>query len=97
MTERTDMYFSGKIDKKVQRNRNMEIEMDDALKNGEFIAYLQPKVNMISTKLTGAEALSRWNHPDDGIRTPGVYISLFEKNLILYLSLICICLRKSVV
>lgn len=35
---------------------------------------------MISTKLTGAEALSRWNHPDDGIRTPGVYISLFEKN-----------------
>ena len=72
--------FFRENDKKVQRNRNMEIEMDDALKNGEFIAYLQPKVNMISTKLTGAEALSRWNHPDDGIRTPGVYISLFEKN-----------------
>ena len=72
--------FYRENDRTILRNRNMELEMNDALKNGQFEAYLQPKVNMISTKLTGAEALSRWNHPVDGVRTPAIYISLFEKN-----------------
>lgn len=72
--------FFRENDKTLQRNRNMELEMEDALKEGQFVAYLQPKVNMISTKLTGAEVLSRWIHPEDGVRGPEVYISLFEKN-----------------
>lgn len=72
--------FYRENDRTILKNRNMELEMDEALKNGQFEVYLQPKVNMISTKLTGAEALSRWNHPVDGVRTPAIYISLFEKN-----------------
>jgi diguanylate cyclase (GGDEF)-like protein len=67
-------------DKTLETNRNIEIEMDDALKNGDFKLFLQPKVNMVSSKLYGAEALSRWQHPVDGLRLPGVYIPLFEKN-----------------
>lgn len=67
-------------DKTLETNRNIEKEMEDALKNGEFVVYFQPKVNMISSELYGAEALSRWNHPTDGIRPPAAYIALFEKN-----------------
>lgn len=67
-------------DKKLEINRSIELEMEEALKNGEFVVYFQPKVNMISSALYGAEALSRWNHPIDGVRMPAAYIPLFEKN-----------------
>lgn len=67
-------------DRTIEINRNIELEMEDALENGEFAVYLQPKVNMVTSELYGAEALSRWVHPVDGIRAPAVYIPLFEKN-----------------
>ncbi|MBE5948393.1 MAG: EAL domain-containing protein [Lachnospiraceae bacterium] len=68
------------FDKTIETNRNIELEMEPALANGEFHVYLQPKVNMITSELYGAEALSRWVHPIDGVRAPIVYIPLFEKN-----------------
>lgn len=58
----------------------IESEMDYALANGQFHVYLQPKVNMVTTKLYGAEALVRWIHPVDGMRSPAVFIPIFEKN-----------------
>lgn len=67
-------------DKTIETNRNIELEMEPALLAGEFQVYLQPKVNMITSELYGAEALSRWVHPTDGVRAPIVYIPLFEKN-----------------
>lgn len=72
--------FYRAYDKTIEINRNIELEMEDALKNGEFVIYLQPKVNMVTSELYGAEALSRWVHPLDGVRQPMVYIPLFEKN-----------------
>lgn len=67
-------------DKTIETNRNIELEMEDSLQNGEFYVYFQPKVNMITTDLYGAEALSRWIHPVDGVRPPNTYIPVFEKN-----------------
>lgn len=64
-------------DKTLEINRHIELEMDDTLKNGEFVVYFQPKVNMVSSELVGAEALARWIHPVDGIRPAGsVYPAL---------------------
>ena len=60
--------------------RQVESEMDDALKNGEFKVYLQPKMNMVTAKLYGAEALSRWEKPGEGLRRPDSYIPVFEEN-----------------
>ncbi len=68
------------FDKRIEIRRAIEREMRAALENREFQVYLQPKVNMVSTELYGAEALSRWIHPEDGLRAPDVYIPLFEKN-----------------
>lgn len=58
----------------------VESHMDQALENGEFKMYLQPKVNLLTGKVGGAEALVRWI-PDDGKTIyPGQFIPIFEKN-----------------
>ncbi|MBQ7679032.1 MAG: EAL domain-containing protein [Butyrivibrio sp.] len=67
-------------DRSFEISRNIELEMEDALASGQFKVFFQPKVNMISHDIVGAEALSRWQHPLDGLRLPGVYIPVFEKN-----------------
>ncbi len=58
--------------------QKIESEMQAALDRGEFHLYLQPKVNMVTSRVYGAEALSRWLHPTDGIRRPDLYIPIFE-------------------
>lgn len=59
--------------------QKIEFEMQAALDRGEFHLYLQPKVNMVTSRVYGAEALSRWLHPTDGIRRPDLYIPIFEE------------------
>ena len=61
-------------------SRSIETEMESALSEGQFQVYLQPKVNMVTMGLYGAEALSRWIHPKEGLRAPALYIEIFERN-----------------
>lgn len=58
----------------------LEDHMHEALKNNEFVMYLQPKFNITTGKVVGAEALTRWIRPDDEVISPGKFIPLFEKN-----------------
>ncbi len=58
----------------------LESNMQPALQNGEFIPYYQPKVNVITGSVVGAEALARWNHPERGLLLPAEFIPFFEKN-----------------
>ena len=58
-------------------------EISTALINKEFAVYFQPQVAVSDKRLIGLEALARWNHPDKGVISPGVFIGLAEKyNLI---------------
>ena len=54
--------------------------MSAALANKHFIVYYQPQYNHSTGMLLGAEALVRWNHPEKGIISPGVFIPIFERN-----------------
>ena len=54
--------------------------MSTALANKHFIVYYQPQYNHSTGMLLGAEALVRWNHPEKGIISPGVFIPIFERN-----------------
>ena len=54
-------------------------EFCEALDTGQFHVYFQPKIDMVTTKLVGAEALSRWIHPVSGLKFPGDYIPQLEK------------------
>lgn len=54
--------------------------MEDALKERQFVVYFQPKYDLQTDKIVGAEALVRWIHPERGFMSPGEFIPLFEKN-----------------
>ncbi len=55
-------------------------KMKKALQNNEFVAFLQPKVNLNTYKLVGAEALVRWIESDGKIIFPNEFIPVFESN-----------------
>ncbi len=63
-----------------RRISKMESEMQTALDNHEFIMFLQPKIDLKTEKICGAEALVRWNHPTGGLRLPGDFLPYFESN-----------------
>ncbi len=46
----------------------------------QFEPYFQPKVDMSTEKIVGAEALARWIHPDHGVIEPYAFIPLLEQN-----------------
>lgn len=54
-------------------------EMNQALDNGEFIIYFQPKFDIFTGKIVGAESLVRWLK-NGKIISPGEFIPIFEKN-----------------
>jgi diguanylate cyclase (GGDEF)-like protein/PAS domain S-box-containing protein len=58
---------------------SLENRLRQALERGEFVLHFQPKVNMLSGVLTGAEALLRWNDPMAGLVPPNRFISILEE------------------
>ena len=50
------------------------------LRDGEFVFYLQPRFDLNSRKIVGAEALIRWNHGKLGTVSPAVFIPVLERN-----------------
>ncbi|MBQ7776802.1 MAG: bifunctional diguanylate cyclase/phosphodiesterase [Lachnospiraceae bacterium] len=54
--------------------------MTTALAEKHFVVYYQPQYNHSTGMLVGAEALVRWNHPERGLISPGLFIPIFEKN-----------------
>ncbi len=74
------MYFTEEMNETLNTQNSIEIEMSHALNNSEFLVYYQPKYELATDKIIGAEALVRWQHKDKGLISPGVFIPLFEKN-----------------
>ncbi|MFW5816724.1 MAG: EAL domain-containing protein, partial [Wenzhouxiangella sp.] len=50
------------------------------LAENEFVLFYQPKVNMRSGEVVGAEALIRWQHPERGLLAPGQFLPLVENH-----------------
>ena len=55
-------------------------DVERAMHCNEFTFYLQPKCNMLTGRVVGAEALIRWSHKDKGMVPPGAFIPVLEKN-----------------
>ena len=53
-------------------------ELRQAIDNDELILHYQPKADVVSRRVTGVEALVRWNHPTRGLLAPGEFIPLAE-------------------
>ncbi len=59
-------------------------ELERAIRNNEFELYYQPKVDLKSHRLIGAEALMRWNSPERGFIGPNEFITLAEENGLIF-------------
>ena len=51
-----------------------------ALEANEFVLFYQPKVNMRTGKVIGAEALIRWQHPQKGLLAPALFLPIIENH-----------------
>ena len=56
-----------------------EVRLREAIDNDEFVLYWQPKVTIETGVVAGAEALLRWEHPDDGIIGPDAFLHTAER------------------
>ncbi len=71
--------FSEEINLERAKNNEIAASMEQALASGEFVLYYQPKIDLRTEKIVGAEALVRWCRNGKMI-APYHFIPLFEKN-----------------
>lgn len=72
--------YNQEIKRRNEAEKSVTANMVSALENGEFKAWLQPKVSLDTGKIIGAEALVRWQRADDSMVYPDQFIPVFEKN-----------------
>lgn len=65
---------------KITKEKMIENHMFEALANNEFVVYMQPKIDLNTLKIIGAEALVRWKLPSGQLMGPMEFIPVFEKN-----------------
>ncbi len=77
-------YFDSKQRASILQTQVIISEMEEAISKGQFDVYYQPKCNLQTGKIVGAEALVRWIHPERGIISPMDFIPIFEKCGLIY-------------
>ena len=73
-------FYDDSLRKQLLREQRITDDMEQALKEHQFHVYFQPKYDIFSETLSGAEALVRWIHPQNGFMSPGEFIPVFESN-----------------
>lgn len=73
-------FFDEAMRREMKRNREIEEQMEEALRENQFIVYYQPKYRLPEGTVCAAEALVRWNSPKYGMLQPNEFIPIFEKN-----------------
>ena len=73
-------FYDEKLRERIISEKAIESEMHEALSRGQFAVYLQPKVDIRTSRVIGAEALVRWAHPERGMLAPDSFVPLFERN-----------------
>ena len=70
--------YDAENDQRARTHQEFLRRLGQALAENEFELYYQPKVDMRSLQLVGAEALIRWNHPERGLLAPAEFLSAIE-------------------
>lgn len=72
-------FFTQDMNVRAVAQRSLETGLRGALERGEFALQYQPKVNLATGAITGAEALLRWHHPVQGTIFPGLFVPIAEE------------------
>jgi diguanylate cyclase (GGDEF)-like protein len=76
---RTWRFFEPDMDARVKARRVLEMDLRQAIVDGAFEVYYQPCVSLGDDKITGCEALLRWQHPERGMISPAEFIPIAEE------------------
>jgi diguanylate cyclase (GGDEF)-like protein len=71
-------FFDAEQDRNVRGHHESLEHIRRALTEHEFVLYYQPKVNMRTGAILGAEALIRWQHPEQGLLSPALFLPVIE-------------------
>jgi len=72
-------FFTSSMNKTVTARMQVEQALRRAVKENEFVLHYQPVVSLSTGEIIGAEALIRWQHPDDGLVYPDSFIGIAEE------------------
>lgn len=73
-------YYNDSMIEDMRQEQFIINEVNRAIDEEQFEVYLQPKINLVTDRSYGAEALVRWNHPEKGMISPGEFIPIYERN-----------------
>jgi len=73
-------FYSPELLEDIRRYRELEQEIQKALEAEEFEIFLQPRIEVKFRRISGAEALIRWNHPRKGLIPPYQFIPFLEES-----------------
>ncbi|MES2534893.1 MAG: EAL domain-containing protein [Pseudomonadota bacterium] len=73
------LFYTPGLNARVADQITLEAELRKAIAEQQFILHYQPKVNSETGRLTGFEALIRWNHPKRGLVPPNEFIPILEE------------------
>lgn len=74
------LFFDPEQDRRISRHHRDIARIETAIQNNEMCLFYQPKIDMATGRTTGAEALIRWRHPDEGILPPVRFLPLIDGN-----------------
>ena len=78
-TSRCCEYYSD-MDGKQEEEIRLLSEIQEGIENDEFTFYIQPQYDITKLKIVGGESLVRWEHGEQGMVSPGIFIPVLEKN-----------------
>ncbi len=73
-------YYDPSMTARALERMNAESLLRRALDRDEFVVYYQPRLDTMTNRIVGAEALLRWQHPDRGLVYPSEFINLCEES-----------------
>lgn len=73
-------FFHRTMEERARNKLDFINDMWESLRRGEFILHYQPQIDLNSNRLTGFEALIRWQHPTRGLISPLDFISVAEES-----------------
>lgn len=78
------LFYAPDMNRRVAQALQLESKLRIALEQDQFVLHYQPKVSLVSGKLTGMEALIRWNDPETGLVAPAQFIPILEETGLIY-------------
>ena len=72
-------FFSEALQAEVVNTKRVADEILNGLERNEFVAWFQPQFDAQTLDVVGVEALARWQHPSEGIKTPDAFMQIAEE------------------